>query len=265
MDKVLYEKRGKTAIITINRPEVLNAYDTETTRLLVKYGSDAMNDPEVWTVILTGAGEKAFSTGSDMKEVNADYAAGRPPFRYASALDPGAITSIMSYPPPINKPIIAAISGYCVGGGLEQAMGCDIRIAADNAIFEVSEIKRGMIPGISPAKLPRLIPHNIALELMLTGRRIDAQEAYRIGLVNKVVPLADLMPAALAMADEINANAPLAARAIKMIAWKGTSLPLGEALAENQRMLREVILATEDSKEGTRAFVEKRKPVWKAR
>jgi len=100
---------------------------------------------------------------------------------------------------------------------------------------------------------------------MLTARRIDAQEAYRIGLVNKVVPLADLMPAALAMADEINANAPLAARAVKLIAWKGMSLPLSEALAENQRMLREVILATEDSKEGTRAFVEKRKPIWKAR
>ncbi len=264
MDTVLYEKRGRTAIITINRPDAMNSYDMKTWAALAKASVDFLDDPEVWTAILTGAGGKAFSAGSDLKEVNTQYGAGDSPFQYRAEAS-GRVWSIMDYPPPITKPIIAAINGYCVGGGLELAMGCDIRIAADHALFEVSEVKRGMIPGISPAKLPRLIPHNIALELMLTGRRFDAHEAYRIGLVNKVVSLADLMPAALAMADEINANAPLAVKAVKELAWKGMSLPLSEALDENRRMLREVIMVTEDSKEGARAFVEKRAPVWKGK
>ncbi|MFC1943627.1 enoyl-CoA hydratase/isomerase family protein [Chloroflexota bacterium] len=265
-DKVLYEKRGKTAIITINRPEAMNAYDREASRLLVSYGQDAVNDPEVWTVILTGAGDKAFSAGMDMKETDVAYNAGRlPSDQRPEEVGRPRSRSMMSYPSPMTKPIIAAINGFCVGGGLEQAMGCDIRIAAEHAIFEISEPKRGMIPGITPAKLPRLIHHNIALELMLTCRRFDAQEAYHIGLVSKVVPLADLMPTALAMADQINANAPLAIRAIKEIAWRGMSLTLSEALFEGQRMLRETIYPTEDSKEGTRAFVEKRAPVWKGK
>ncbi len=263
-DTVLHEKRGKTAIITINRPEVMNAYDTATSAALAKVLGDFLDDPEVWTIIVTGTGDKAFSSGLDMKEANTDYAAGRSPWggliRGRGAERPRSFHS--GY---LNKPTIAAINGYCVGGGLELAMGCDIRIAAEHATFEVSEIKQGMIPGISPAKLSRVIPFYLAMELLLTARRIDAQEAYRIGLVNKVVPLAELMPAALAVADEINQNAPLSVRAVKEIAWKGLSLPLSEALEEGSRLLRELILPSEDSKEGTRAFVEKRKPVWKAR
>ncbi|MFC1943682.1 enoyl-CoA hydratase-related protein [Chloroflexota bacterium] len=263
-DKVLFEKKGRTAIVTINRPEAMNAYDTETMQLIAAYGSRIMHDPDLWTVIVTGAGDKAFSAGSDMKQVNTEYVEGRTLFGYFNPLESQS-GHLWRYPPTVNKPIICAINGYCVGGGLEIALRTDIRIAAENAIFEVSEPKRGMIPGTTPAMFPRVVPHNIALELMLTCRRFDAQEAYRIGFVNKVVPLAELMPAALAMADEINANAPLAIRAEKTIAYNGMSLPLSEALAQGSRMLREVILPTEDSKEGTRAFVEKRKPVWKAR
>jgi len=265
-DKVLYEKRGKTAIITINRPEAMNAHDRETSRLLSKYGREVANDPEVWTAILTGAGEKAFGAGMDMKETDVAYSAGHlPGYQRPEDVGQEQIRSIMSYPSPINKPFIAAINGYCVGGGLEYALGCDIRIAAEHAIFEISEPKRGMIPGVSPAKFPQVIPFYLALELMLTARRFDAQEALRIGFVTKVVPLAELMPTALAIADQINENAPLAVRAVKEVAWKSLRLPLDEALTEGQRTLREEIYPTEDSKEGTRAFVEKRKPVWKAR
>ncbi|MFC1943403.1 enoyl-CoA hydratase-related protein [Chloroflexota bacterium] len=260
-DKILYEKKGKTAIITINRPEAMNAYDSEASALLAKVLGDFLDDPEVWTIIVTGAGEKAFSSGFDMKEAAADYAAGRSPWGLSERTGPRPRSFHFGY---LNKPTIAAINGYCVGGGLELAMGCDIRITAEHATFEVSEIRRGMLPGISPAKLPRLIPLNLALELLLTARRIDAQEAYRIGLVNKVVPLAELMPAALAIADEINTNAPLSVRAAKEIAWKGLDLPFSETLEKGGQMLRD-IMKTEDSKEGTRAFVEKRTPVWKVR
>ncbi len=263
-DKVLFEKRGKTAIVTFNRPEAMNAYDGETMRMLTGIYADIMNDPELWTIIITGAGDKAFSSGSDLKEVHDNYVAGRAPFGYFGPLDWRGPSS-MGYPVTVNKPVIAAINGYCVGGGLEQALGCDIRICSENATFSVEEPRRGMIPGMTPPMLPRVIHHNIAMEIMLTCRRFDAQEAYRIGFVSRVVPLAKLIPTALEIADQINANAPLAMRAEKTIAWNGMSLPLNEALAAGQRMLREVILPTEDSKEGTRAFVEKRKPVWKGR
>jgi enoyl-CoA hydratase/carnithine racemase len=271
--KVLYEKRGRTAIITINRPEAMNAYDTETGQLIEKYESAAMADPEVWTVILTGAGDKAFCAGLDLKMVDRRIGEGGPAVSKGAVLDGGAIQSpyfyairgAYSYPHPTNKPMIAAINGYCVGGGLEQAMTCDIRIAADHARFQCAESKRGMIAGITPAKLPRLIPFNLALELLLTCEMIDAKEAYRIGLVNKVVPLKDLMPTALAMCDKINENAPLGIRSAKIIAWNGMDMSLRDTLQHNHQVLHEVLYQTEDYKEGVRAFVEKRKPVWKAR
>ena len=166
----------------------------------------------------------------------------------------------------LKKPTIAAINGYCVGGGLEIICGCDIRIAAEHATFESSEIKRGNLPGITPGKLPRLIGYWWALELLLTCRRITAQESYRIGLVNEVVPLAELMPRALAVADEINENAPLSVRAAKEVAYRGLmSLTTSDAIEEASRWLHEILPLSEDYHEGARAFMEKRKPVWKAR
>jgi len=272
---VLYEKRGKTAIVTINNPEQMNVYGgpTGVIKGMYKAVRDTEEDPEVLTMILTGAGEKAFCAGNNMKRFNATYHAhdagegqvmggGRRYFAEERPRD-----SIILGHGLQTKPIIAAINGYCLGGGLELACGCDIRIASENATFETSEPRWGMIPGITPAKLTRLIPFNLAMELLLTGRRIDAEEALRIGLVNKVVPLAELIPTCLAIADEINQNAPLAVMAIKEAAWHGLLFypTVSEAIENNSRLLHEKIYLTEDSKEGVRAFVEKRKPAWKWR
>ena len=265
-DVVLYEKRGKTGIVTLNTPEIMNAYDFEGLDVLRKVLEDAVDDPEVWTLILTGAGEKAFCAGLNLKKADTDYAAGRIPWGPTHGFRVHERMRILSHFGYIEKPVVAAINGYCIGGGLELAMGCDILIAAEHATFEIAEIKRGNLPGITPAKLGRYIPYNLAMELMLTGRRIDAKEAYRIGLINKVVPLAKLMPTALAVADEINESAPLSVRAAKEVAWKQMmSLTTSEALELCTRFLHGPILASEDSREGMRAFVEKRKPVWKAR
>jgi len=262
-DKVLYEKRGHTAIITMNYPEKMNVYGGPNSVNLGPATKEALDDPEVWTLILTGAGEKAFCAGNDLSARRDDMEAkGVAWGTQRIRAEKRGVSFLFGTLP---KPAIAAINGYCVGGGLELAMGCDIRIAAPHATFQHSEIKRGIIAGITSAKLPRLIPHNLALEVLLTARLVDAKEAYRIGLVNKVVPLKDLMSAALAMCDEINENAPLAVRSAKEVAWKGMDMTLSDALEECSRHLHEVLSPTEDSKEGIRAFLEKRKPVWKAR
>jgi len=266
---ILYEKRGRTAIITMNRPEAMNAYgggmDFEKVRDM------AMADPEVWTVILTGAGEKAFCAGADLKGADRDYRETGKSF-VVTRRDPLAVGRVgrpagpgTLFPMNINKPVIAAINGYCMGGGLEIALGCDIRIASENAKFEASEIKRGLIPGITPVLLPRVIPYSYAMEFMMTGRRIDAKEALHIGLVTKVVPLKELIPTCLAICEESHQNAPLSVRALKTIAWNGLSLPVTESFAQAGTIFHWTIVPTEDAKEGTRAFVEKRKPVWKGK
>jgi enoyl-CoA hydratase/carnithine racemase len=281
--KVLYEKKGKTAIITINNPEHLNIYGPELGGGMELAVIEALDDDKIWTIILTGAGEKAFCAGNDLKSFlrtsdahergegkplggarrffEEDRGGGRVPIKGAGR------GSILMGHGCQEKPIIAAINGLCFGGGLEMACGCDIRIASENATFQQSEPKRGMIAGVTPAKLTRLIPFNLALELLLTCRVYTAQEAYRIGLVNKVVPLKDLMSAALAMCDEINENAPLAMRDVKEAAWDGLLFypTLSESIENNSRLLHEHAYLTEDCKEGMRAFVEKRKPVWKGR
>jgi len=260
MSVVLYEKRDRIAYVTINRPEAMNAYNDEVRRGLRAAFGDFRHDRDAWVAILTGAGERAFSAGADLKEMSR---------RFQSA---GGSDDFWSPEPPmlvrgmgVWKPIIAAVNGYCLAGGLELALACDIRIAAEHATFALTEVRRGIIPGGGGTqRLPRAVPLGIALEMLFTGEPIDAQEAWRIGLVNRVVAAAELMPAAEALARRICQNAPLSVRAVKELAYRGRNLTLEEGLREELLMAR-AIRTTEDSREGPLAFAEKREPRWKGR
>jgi enoyl-CoA hydratase/carnithine racemase len=261
---IIYEKKGRIATITINRPEVRNAIDLETGQELIEAWTDFRDDPDVWAAILTGAGDKAFSSGADLSSVG-EYYRSLTPFerRHLSETTPGlgGITRHIR----IMKPIIAAINGYCFAGGLEMALACDFRLASDNAVFGLLEVTRGIIPGAGGTqRLPRIIPLTKALEMILLGRKIDAQEAFRIGLVNEVIPLSDLMPAAYRMAEEVCRNGPLAVQAAKEAVYRGLELPLEEGLRLEQ-FLAEPVRNSDDAKEGVQAFLKKRDPRFKGR
>ncbi len=252
-----YEKEGRVAIFTINRPEARNALSVEVARELHQAMSDFRDDPELWVGIVTGAGEKAFCGGADIKDTL--------PFMKEHRQDP------WSFPPTIMrgfelwKPLIAAINGGAFGGGLELALACDIRIASENARLGVTEVNLGLIPGWGGTqRLPRMIPWCKAAEMLLMGRIIDAQEAYRIGLVNKVVPQAEVMTTAREWAQSICQAGPLAVRAAKEAMVRGYSMPLEDGLRLENSLIGQM-MTTEDFTEGTTAFVEKRKPVYKAK
>ena len=186
---LIYEKKGRIAYVTINRPERMNAIDGDTSRELRQAFSDFRDDDQAWVSILTGAGERAFSAGADLVEMSQGFAAGGLPVDVAF----GGITRGIE----IGKPIIAAINGYCLAGGLELALCCDIRVAAEHAVFGLPEPTRAIIPGAGGTqRLPRAVPLAFAMELLLTGGRFDAQTALRFGLVSHVVPAAELMPTA---------------------------------------------------------------------
>lgn len=258
------EKRERIAILTINRPEAMNALDPETSRALTEAWIEFRDDAEVWVAILTGAGDKSFCAGADLKTVGAYYRNLTPTERRARAdTQPGlgGITRHLN----IWKPIIAAINGHCLAGGLELALSCDLRIAAEHATFGLTEVKWGIMPGAGGTqRLPRAIPLCKALEMILTAERISAQEARRIGLINQVAPLSDLMPAAIKMAERICENGPLAVRAAKEAVWRGLELPLEDGL-RLEWFLAESLRQTEDAQEGPRAFTEKRPPRFQAK
>jgi enoyl-CoA hydratase/carnithine racemase len=254
---VNYEKEGRIAIFTINRPEVRNALNMETMRELQKLMTDFRDDPDLWVGIVTGAGEVAFCGGADIKDTL--------PFMREHSRD------VWSFPPSIMrglemwKPLIAAINGMALGGGLELALACDIRIAADSARLGTTEVNLGLIPGWGGTqRLPRVIPWCKAAELLLMGRPIDAEEAYRIGLVNKVVPQAEVMATAKEWAEVICKAAPLAVRSAKEAMLRGAAMTLEEGLKLESALVA-YVMDTEDFAEGTRAFVEKRKPNYKGK
>jgi len=259
-ETIIYEKKGNVAYITLNRPEVMNAMNRKMGGELSEVLDDFRLDPDVWIAIITGAGDKAFSAGADLKD---RYVEGRKDINeefWAPRVRGNLIQGLE-----IWKPIIAAINGYCLAGGLELALSCDLRIAAENATFGMSEVLRSLVPGGGGAqRLPRQIPYIMAMEILLTGDRIDAQEAHRISLVNKVVPLPQLMPAAEEMATKIANNGPLAVRAIKESLVRGMDIPLDHALRMNS-LLSRINITTEDSAEGPLAFTEKRPPKYKGR
>ncbi len=251
---VRYDKDGKIATITIDRPEAMNAMDCDTSRQLAEAFQDFDQDDHLLVAILTGAGDKAFSAGADLKQM------------YGRA-DDGNIREIwdrerqwrLGQRLQVWKPLIAAINGYCLAGGLELAMGCDIRIAAETASFGCPEVRWGILHGYGALRLPKTVPLSAAMELLLTGDRIDAQEAYRLGIVSRVVPPAALMSTARQLADRICANGPLAVRVTKELAWRGLETPLEEAL-RLYAALGALVRASEDAREGPRAFAEKRQP-----
>jgi enoyl-CoA hydratase/carnithine racemase len=245
----LYEKKDRIAVLTINRPEAMNAFTAEMLRAMDAAFDDFNKDPELWVAILTAAGDKAFSSGMDLKEAIPLLAAG----------DELGYEDHTKRPfSDVFKPIIAAVNGYCIAGGLEFLQGTDIRIAAEHATFGLGEVRWGIIPtGGSHIRLPRQIPWAVAMELLLTGRALDARRAYDIGLVNQVVPAEELMPTAFKLAETICKNGPLAVRTAKEIAVRSLGLESGFVL---EKALGARVMASEDAKEGPRAFAEKRKP-----
>ena len=252
-----YKKEGRIAIFTINRPEARNAVNLEVIRELHETMVDFRDDPDLWVGIITGTGEKAFSAGADIKETL--------PFVREHRGAPWAIPPIPMRGLDMWKPLIAAINGFALGGGLEIALICDIRIASENASFGTPEIGLGLIPAWGGTqRLPRMIPWCKAAEILLMGRPIDAQEAYRIGLVNKIVPPEEVMSTAKEWAEVICQAGPLAVRAAKEAMIRGTSMPLEQGL-RLEHSLNDLCLGTEDFNEGITAFVEKRKPVYKAK
>ncbi|MDP2726713.1 MAG: enoyl-CoA hydratase-related protein [Dehalococcoidia bacterium] len=257
---LIYEKKDKIAVLTINRPEALNALDPETMQEMANALTDVRDDPDIWVGILTGSGDRAFSTGADLKKMfgAGGQSTGLPPASFERLFEIFRRFEIW-------KPFIAAVNGMALGGGTEFALACDIRIAAENASFGLTEPKWSLIPGAGGTqRLPRLIPLGLALEMLLTGKRVDAQEAYRIGLANAVVPLSELMPTAMKMAGTICENGPLAVSAIKEAAIKGLSMPLEYGL-RLERLFAILNRFTEDAKEGPLAFAEKRKAQFKGK
>jgi enoyl-CoA hydratase len=255
---IIVERESHVATITLNRPEVLNAQNNQLREEMFDVFSALRSDEDVRAIVVTGAGERAFSAGADIKE----FLEPPVPTRFREQRKRLDYRGEMERCP---QPIIAAIRGYALGGGLELALACDIRIAAEDAQLGLTEINLAIIPGGGGTqRLPRLVGRGKALEMILTGARVPAAEALRIGLVERVVPVAELMPAAQALARTIAEKAPIALRYAKEAVVAGLALPLGDGLRlEND--LATLLRTTEDRVEGARAFVEKRKPTWSGR
>ncbi|OUM86836.1 MAG: enoyl-CoA hydratase [Bacillus thermozeamaize] len=252
---ILFEKRDGIAYITINRPEAMNALDPDTHRQLMEAFDEYNQDDEMLVAIFTGAGEQAFCSGADLKRLIPRFTEGE------QRLEPSE-ERFFSH---IYKPIIAAVNGYCLAGGFEMLLGTDIRIAAEHATFGLPEVKWGIVPFAGAhARLARQIPWAWAMELLLTGRHITAKEALAIGLVNRVVPMDDLMRTAEEVAERIKKNGPLAVRTCKEAVVRTSGMPFQMAFYLDSYMSARV-LSSEDAREGPRAFAEKRPPRFKGR
>ena len=255
-DNLQIAREGPLALITVNRPQVLNALNGQTLVELGQAAEDLQRAADVRVVIVTGAGEKAFVAGADISELAGLSAAqaqdhARHGQRVFDAIEQ------------MGKPVIAAINGFALGGGCELAMACTLRIAADTARLGQPEVNLGIQPGFAGTqRLSRLVGKGVALDLLLTGRHVSAEEALRIGLVNRVVPAADLLTVARALASELATKAPIAVRYIIDAVNRGSDVPFAEG-AYLEASLFGLAFSTADMREGTRAFLDKRKPAFK--
>jgi enoyl-CoA hydratase/carnithine racemase len=253
-----FDVRDGVALITLNRPDRLNAMDADHYRLLSEAWVRVRDDDEIRAAIITGAGERAFSVGADLKTfINAPQ-----------DLSQFWLTQrdlLLNRGLEVWKPVIAAVNGYCLGGGMTLLLGTDLRVAAEHATFGLSEVKRGIIPGNGGSqRILRQLPHAIGMELLLTGDTLDAATAARWGLINRVVPGAELLDTALALARRVATNGPLAVQAAKELALRSYDTDLQTGLRFEQTILR-LLQFTDDAAEGPAAFAEKRDPEFKGR
>ncbi len=255
-DNLLLERDGAIAVITVNRPNVLNALNSQTIDELRRAILELKLDDTVRVVIVTGAGGKAFVAGADINELAVQTPTGGREHALAGQHAFDVVENM-------GKPVIAAINGYALGGGCELAMACTLRLAADTAKLGQPEIALGLIPGYGGTqRLSRLVGRGKAMELMLTGAPVTADEALRIGLVNRVVPAGELMAEAKKLATQLAASAPIAMRYIINAVNKGAEMPFAEA-CQYEATLFGLVASTDDMREGTAAFLQKRKPEFK--
>ncbi len=251
---IRYEKKDRVATITIDRPDAMNALTADMLSGLDEAFVEFNDDDDLWVAILTASGDRAFCTGMDLKEAIPLLTSGD---------ELGYEDHTKRQFSDVFKPIIAAVNGHCIAGGMEMLAGTDLRVAAEHASFGLGEVRWGLVPaGGSHIRFPRQLPWAMVMELLLTGESIDAQRAYEIGLVNRVVPAGELMPAAHDLARKICRNGPLAVRTSKQIAVRALELESGFVL---EKALAAKVFASEDAKEGPRAFAEKRKPDFRGR
>ncbi len=256
----LVERRGNVMVITINRPEARNAINSAVSIALGDALEEAQNDPEVWAVVLTGSGDKSFCAGADLKALSRGENIGHP-----DQPKWGFAGYVRHF---IDKPTIAAVNGTALGGGTELALASDLVVAQESAKFGLPEVKRGLIAGAGGVfRIVEQIPRKVAMQMMLTGEPISAADAQRWGLVNEVVPDGTALDAALALAERITVNAPLAVQASKRVARGADDGVVTDEESGWTRTMREavVVFSSEDAMEGPLAFAQKRQPVWKAR
>jgi enoyl-CoA hydratase/carnithine racemase len=251
-EPVVRERRGHVEVVRLNRERARNAIDSAMTQALEATFNELTEDPEVWAVVLTGAGDRAFCAGMDLKA----FATGSLDDMKTGGGFAGLTTR--AFP----KPLIAAVNGAALAGGCELVLSCDLVVAAEHAVFGIPEVKRGLVAAAGGLiRLGKLIPRNIALELALTGDPITAERAAQLGLVNKVVPAESLLDEALALAERICENAPLAVRVSKEIMRRASDLPEADAWTMNDSLIGPVFTSA-DALEGAVAFAEKRSPRW---